>query len=48
MGDSSIGGESAQDFENLFFDDVDLQSSKLGRKVSDKNKLIGQIIKTLI
>ena len=46
MGDSSIGGESAQDFENLF-DDVDLQSSKLGRKVSDKNKLIGQIIKHL-
>ena len=46
VGDSSIGGESAQDFENLF-DDVDLQSSKLGRKVSDKNKLIGQIIKHL-
>ena len=46
MGDSSIGGESAQDFENLF-DDVDLQSSKLGRKLSDKNKLIGQIIKHL-
>lgn len=46
VGDSSIGGESAQDFENLF-DDVDLQSSKLGRKVSNKNKLIGQIIKHL-
>ena len=46
VGDSSIGGKSAQDFENLF-DDVDLQSSKLGRKVSDKNKLIGQIIKHL-
>lgn len=46
VGDSSIGGESAQDFENLF-DDVDLQSSKLGRKVSDKNNLIGQIIKHL-
>lgn len=46
VGDSSIGGESAQDFENLF-DDVDLQSSKLGKKVSDKNKLIGQIIKHL-
>ena len=26
---------------------MDLQSSKLGRKVSDKNKLIGQIIKHL-
>lgn len=46
VGDSSIGGKSAQDFENLF-DDVDLQSSKLGREVSDKNKLIGQIIKHL-
>ncbi|WP_299526298.1 type I restriction-modification system subunit M [uncultured Methanobrevibacter sp.] len=46
VGDSSIGGESAQDFENLF-DDVDLQSSKLGRKVSDKNKVIAEIIKHL-
>ena len=46
VGDSAIGQESSGDFENLF-EDVDLQSSKLGKKVSDKNKLIGEIIKHL-
>ena len=37
IGDSAIGQESAGDFENLF-EDVDLQSSKLGKTVSDKTK----------
>lgn len=46
VGDSSIGRESAQDFENLF-EDVDLQSSRLGKTVSDKNKIIGKIIEHL-
>lgn len=40
--DSAIGEESANDFENLF-EDVDLQSSKLGKSYSDKNKLISKI-----
>ena len=31
----------------IFFEDVDLQSSKLGKNVSDKNKLIGEVIKHL-
>ena len=43
IGDSAIGQESAGDFENLF-EDVDLQSSKLGKTVSEKNKLIGKIL----
>ncbi|MDO5851863.1 MAG: type I restriction-modification system subunit M [Methanobacteriaceae archaeon] len=41
--DSSAGKESADDFENLF-EDVDLQSSKLGKTVEDKNKLISKIL----
>ena len=40
---SSTGHESENDFENLF-EDVDLQSSKLGRSVEDKNKLISKIL----
>lgn len=43
IGDSAQGSESEDDFENLF-EDVDLQSSKLGRTVDDKNKVISQII----
>ena len=43
VGDSAIGQKSSSDFENLF-EDVDLQSSKLGKTVLDKNKLIGEII----
>lgn len=43
VGDSAIGQQSSSDFENLF-EDVDLQSSKLGKTVSDKNKLIGKIL----
>ena len=43
VSDSAIGQESSSDFENLF-EDVDLQSSKLGKTVSDKNKLIGKIL----
>ena len=43
IGDSANGRESADDFENLF-EDVDLQSSKLGKTVEDKNKLISRIL----
>jgi len=43
ISDSSTGYESENDFENLF-EDVDLQSSKLGRSVDDKNKLISKIL----
>ena len=41
--DSSIGENSSQDFENLF-EDVDLQSSKLGKTVTEKTKLISKIL----
>ena len=41
--DSSIGEDSSQDFENLF-EDVDLQSSKLGKTVTEKTKLISKIL----
>ena len=43
IGDSATGNESQDDFENLF-EDVDLTSSKLGKYVSDKNKVISQIL----
>ncbi|OED29765.1 type I restriction-modification system subunit M [Methanosphaera sp. WGK6] len=43
IGESAQGSESEDDFENLF-EDVDLQSSKLGRMPEDKNKIISQII----
>lgn len=43
IGDSASGHASADDFENLF-EDVDLTSSKLGRTVDDKNKLISKIL----
>ncbi len=43
IGSSATGHESENDFENLF-EDVDLQSSKLGRSVEDKNKLISKIL----
>ena len=40
---STMGHESEEDFVNLF-EDVDLQSSKLGKSEDDKNKLISKII----
>jgi len=43
IGDSASGQESEDDFVNLF-EDVDLQSSKLGRTVDDKNSLISRIL----
>ncbi len=43
IGDSASGHESEEDFVNLF-EDVDLQSSKLGRRVEDKNALISRIL----
>jgi len=43
IGDSASGQESEEDFVNLF-EDVDLQSSKLGRMVEDKNSLLSKII----
>ncbi|PAV07982.1 type I restriction-modification system subunit M [Methanosphaera cuniculi] len=41
--ESTQGSESEDDFENLF-EDVDLQSSKLGKTVEDKNKKISQVL----
>ena len=46
VSDSAIGQESAHDFEDLF-DDVDLTSNKLGKNVSEKNYIIGEILKKL-
>ena len=43
IGDSAAGHESEEDFVNLF-EDVDLQSSKLGKRVEDKNNLISRIL----
>lgn len=43
IGDSASGQESEEDFVNLF-EDVDLQSSKLGRSVDNKNSLISRIL----
>ncbi len=43
IGDSASGQESEDDFVNLF-EDVDLQSSKLGKSVEQKNKIISKIL----
>ncbi|WP_296874631.1 type I restriction-modification system subunit M [uncultured Methanobrevibacter sp.] len=40
---SSLGTASENDFNNLF-DDVDLDSQKLGKKDKDKNKKISQVL----
>ena len=40
---SSLGTNSQQDFENLF-DDMDLTSTKLGRDVKSRSKLIAKIM----
>ncbi|MBQ2652607.1 MAG: type I restriction-modification system subunit M [Methanobrevibacter sp.] len=41
--DSSLGTESEDDFDNLF-DDVDLDSTKLGKKDNDKNQKISDVL----
>lgn len=43
IGDSALGHKSEDDFVNLF-EDVDLQSSKLGKNVEAKNKLISKVL----
>lgn len=43
LSDSTLGSESKDDFENLF-DDMDLNSSKLGKTVSDRTKLVSTIM----
>ena len=43
---SSLGTESQDDFSNLF-EEVDLNSSKLGKSQKEKNKLISKIILNL-
>ncbi len=40
---STMGHESEEDFVNLF-EDVDLQSSKLGKSEDEKNKLISKVL----
>jgi type I restriction enzyme M protein len=40
---STLGADSQEDFQNLF-DDMDLTSSRLGRTVSDRSKLIAKVI----
>ena len=42
--EATIGHKSEQDFAGLF-EDVDLTSTKLGRTVEQKNKLISEVIK---
>lgn len=40
---STMGHESEEDFVNLF-EDVDLQSSKLGKSEDDKNRIISKVL----
>lgn len=40
---STLGAESQDEFEDLF-DDMDLTSTKLGRTVSDRSKLIAKVM----
>ena len=44
--ESTIGQESEQDFDGLW-EDMDLKSSKLGKMVSEKSKLIAKILNTI-
>lgn len=44
--DSTFGNASQHDFENLF-EDMDLNSSKLGRGEAEKSKLIGTIMQKI-
>lgn len=44
--ESTFGNASQQDFENLF-EDMDLNSSKLGRGEAEKSKLIGTIMQKI-
>ena len=44
--ESTIGQESEQDFDGLW-EDMDLKSSKLGKMVSEKSKLIATILNTI-
>ena len=43
---STMGSESEDDFGNLF-EDIDLNSTKLGKSVDDRNKLIGKVLSHL-
>lgn len=40
---STLGTDSEDDFDNLF-EDMDLNSTKLGKTVSDRNKLIAKVL----
>lgn len=44
--ESTMGTESEEDFEGLF-DDMQLDSTKLGRTVKDRSKVVAKIISTL-
>ena len=41
--ESTLGADSQEDFQNLF-DDMDLASSKLGRDVKSRSRLIAKIM----
>lgn len=43
---STMGSESEEDFDNLFYD-IDLNSTKIGRSVGDRNQVIVKIITAL-
>ncbi len=44
--ESTLGQDSEADFNGLF-EDMDLKSSKLGKEVSQRGKLIGKVIQTI-
>lgn len=43
---STLGQESEQDFDGLF-EDMDLKSSKLGKEIKQRSKLIGKVLQTI-
>lgn len=43
---STQGQESEQDFDGLF-EDMDLKSSKLGKEIKQRSKLIGKVLQTI-
>ena len=46
ISESSLGTESQQDFEGLF-DDMDLKSTKLGKEIRERSRVIGRVLSSI-
>lgn len=46
ISESSLGTESQHDFEGLF-DDMDLKSTKLGKEVKERSRVIGRVLSSI-